>query len=235
MDLNSCRFCNIILNYKISESESIQIPICDTLLFETENFIVIPALGALVPGYLMIVARNHLHSMAYCSEDELIELTGVIKYLNTLIEETLSISPILFEHGSAIGCVNKSGCCVEHAHLHIVPVNLSEESKIVENTNAVKIPDLQALRIYCGKPYLLYINENNQYYISSDTILPSQFMRQWVAKEIGCPLEYDWRRFEFIDNISTTVELFKGNNHDIVKNIFSTINLNSAFKVKKEY
>jgi len=226
-DLDSCRFCNIILNHRLSECEAIQIPIYDTLLFETESFIVIPALGALVPGYLMIVTRNHLHSMAYCSEAELIELTDVIRYLNTLIKETFAISPILFEHGSAIGCVNKSGCCVEHAHLHIVPVNLSEKSRIVENTSAIKIPDLQALRIYCGKPYLLYVNENNQYYVSSDTILPSQFMRQWVAKEIGCPLKYDWRRFEFIDNISATVELLKGNHHDIAENIFSAINLNS--------
>jgi len=205
-NLGSCRFCKIILNHRLSEeNEANQIPIYDTLIFETKNFIVIPALGALVPGYLMIVTRNHLHSLAYCSEAEIIELIDIIQRLSVLITEKFGVSPILFEHGSAIGCVNKSACCVEHAHLHIVPVNLSNESTIVERTNAINITNMQALRVYCGEPYLLYVNESDQHYVSSDTILPSQFMRKWVAKEIGCPLEYDWRRFEFTDNIAKTV------------------------------
>jgi diadenosine tetraphosphate (Ap4A) HIT family hydrolase len=209
-DSDSCRFCIILTNNDLNKKEhNNPLPIYDTILYETTNFIVVPALGALVSGYLMIVSRNHMHSMACITRSEMDELNDLIEFLREKILRCFNVSPILFEHGSALGCVNKSACCIEHAHLHLVPVHLSEETRILQYANAVKIPNLQSLISFNGEPYLLYVNAERGHYLSRDTILPSQYMRKWIANEIGRPFEWDWRLFEFIENINTTVELFK--------------------------
>ena len=206
---DSCRFCNIIMNYDLKGTKNDSLPIYDTILYSTTNFLVVPALGALVPGYIMIISRKHINSMAYLFEEEMIELNNLVEYLKVFLLKKFGISPILFEHGSALGCSNKSACCIEHAHWHLVPVSLSRENEIIQTTNALKISDLQSIRSFNGKPYLLYLNNEGEVYISCDTVLPSQYMRKWIATEIGCPSEWDWRKYEFRDNIDSTISAFK--------------------------
>jgi len=205
--LETCRFCNLINNHNLKGGEQIHIPIYDQILYETANFFVIPALGSFVPGYIMIVSRNHIYSMAYLSNDEIEELLNLIALLRNTVKEKFSISPIIFEHGSAIGCFDKAANSVDHAHIHIVPIHITEETGVLRDASAFEIPDLKTIVSFKGEPYFLYVNEKWQHHLSHKTILPSQYMRKCIAKEIGCPLEWDWRQHEFLDNINTTVNL----------------------------
>lgn len=202
--MEKCRFCDLISNHNSANKQN-SIPICDTIIYETHNFIVTPALGALVSGYIMIISRNHINSMAYLSENEMDELLKIIGYFKILITEKFKVSPILFEHGSAVNCFSKAANSVDHAHLHIVPVHIKKEIEIIQNAHAFKIPHFETVASFRGKPYFLYVNENNQHYLSHDIILPSQYMRKCIAKEIGNSLEWDWRQFEFTNNVIETV------------------------------
>ena len=49
----NCVFCNI----DKSRPEN-------TIIEESDNFIVLPTIGALVDGYLMIVSKKHINSMS---------------------------------------------------------------------------------------------------------------------------------------------------------------------------
>ena len=204
--MNSCRFCNIV-NVRVKDNEPF--PIYNTILYETSDFLVLPALGSLVPGYMMIISRKHIYSMAYLTEEEMRELRDLVQYLKGILLKKYGILPILFEHGSALGLCDESACSVEHAHWHLVPIQLSKESKIIENTGTIQIPDLQTVRLYKGKSYMLYVNEKEQHYISNDTMLSSQYMRKWIARESGHSSKWDWKKYEFIDNIAETISLFK--------------------------
>ena len=42
------------------------------------NFIVIPTLGSLVDGYILIVTKRHINSMSELNEEELIEYKNII-------------------------------------------------------------------------------------------------------------------------------------------------------------
>lgn len=202
--MESCRFCDLITNHVLADKQKLT-PIYDTIIYETSNFFVTPALGSLVPGYIMIISRKHIPSMAYVSENEMDELLGIVKHFRDLITKKFNVSPILFEHGSAIDCFNKAANSIDHAHLHIVPINMKKESEIIQNSHAFKIPCFEAVTSFRDEPYFLYINENNQHYLSHDIVLPSQYMRKWIAKEIGNSLEWDWRQFEFTNNVMETV------------------------------
>lgn len=204
--INPCRFCDVV-NIGFRDNEPF--PIYNTILYETSNFLVLPALGCLVPGYIMIISRKHVYSMAYLTEKEMCELGDLVQYLRGILLKKYGVVPILFEHGSALGFCDESACSVEHAHWHLVPIQLSEENKIIEDTGSIQIANLQQVRLYKGKPYMLYVNEKEQHYISNNTMLSSQYMRKWIAKEIGHFSEWDWRKYEFIDNITRTISLFR--------------------------
>ena len=214
--LDFCRFCNIITNYSMGQIANNLSPIYDTVLYNTDNFLAVPALGALVPGYIMIMSKKHINSMAYLSEKEMAELINSVEYLKAILLKNFGILPILFEHGSAVGSSNKSACCVEHAHWHLAPLRLSSSAEVIQNTKAIKISDLQSIRTFKDKPYLLYVNNKGDIYISCDTILPSQYMRKWMAAEIGRPKEWDWRLYEFKDNITSTITVFKSQVNQII-------------------
>lgn len=200
--MNCCRFCNIVKKNDVSL-------IYDTVLYKTDNFLVIPALGSLVPGYVMIISCKHIHSMAYLSNIELDELTSLITYIKKYITYKFNVTPILFEHGSAVGCFEKSANSVDHAHLHIVPIKLNKEAKIIQSSDLFKISNLKTIKAYKDNPYLLYINNKNTFYLSQKESLPSQYMRMWIAEEVGIPLKWDWKKFEFIENINKTIDIFK--------------------------
>ena len=68
----NCVFCNI----DKSRPEN-------TIIEESDNFIVLPTIGALVDGYLMIVSKKHINSMSELKENEKIEYEFLIeKYRN---------------------------------------------------------------------------------------------------------------------------------------------------------
>ena len=204
--IETCRFCKILLEH----SSGATTPEYDTVIFETKHFIVVPALGALVSGYVMIVTKEHLDSIAYLDDAGFEEFILLNQAVRTLQRRLYGIAPIVFEHGSAVGCSNKSACCVDHAHVHIAPIHLSDENRIIQHAQMKCLENIQAVRNYKDTPYMLYINESNRCYISADTILPSQYMRKWVAKEVDRPLEWDWRQFEFLDHVDATLRKMKG-------------------------
>jgi diadenosine tetraphosphate (Ap4A) HIT family hydrolase len=74
--------------------------------------------GAVIDGYLLIVHKNHYHSMAEMPSKDIQSLRKLIDIIKSELSKSYGPS-IVFEHGST--CDNIS-CLVDHAHLHIVPV-----------------------------------------------------------------------------------------------------------------
>ena len=72
MNKNECIFCKLDKN-----------KIVNTIIEETKNFIIMPAEGALVEGYLMLVSKKHIYSMAELDNTEKEEYLSIIeKYRN---------------------------------------------------------------------------------------------------------------------------------------------------------
>lgn len=217
MEAENCRFCDILKNTKIGNRESCSvIPLHDTVLYETDNFLVLPALGAIVSGYIMIISRAHVYSMAELSQNHLEELQSLLNCLRGVIMRGFKVQPIVFEHGSAPGCFDIAANSVNHAHFHVVPIGMSQEDAIIRDSCAIEIPNIHSICAYKEKPYFLYINDKDQFYLSQGKILESQYMRRWVANEAGIPLYWDWRKFEFIDNVAATVEHFLGQTQSVL-------------------
>jgi diadenosine tetraphosphate (Ap4A) HIT family hydrolase len=90
----------------------------DQVLFESPNFVVVPSLGSILPGWLLIVPRNHFLCVGAMGD-------GLIHEMRQLRDEAAEslrsqIGPVTyFEHGPVKACTSV-GCGIDHAHLHIV-------------------------------------------------------------------------------------------------------------------
>ena len=191
----NCVFCNI----DKSRPEN-------TIIEESNNFIVLPAIGALVDGYLMIVSKKHINSMSLLKENEKIEYEFLIEKYRNKFKNIYNKFPIIFEHGSPINDSDMKASSVIHAHTHIVNHNFINEESIVKNLNFKILENLN----YLSKEqnYIMYINPENICYVSYNFEPVSQMMRKIIAKDLGYENKFDWKKEIFIENINSTIKKF---------------------------
>src|SRR5712691_3239818 len=77
-------------------------------IFESQNFVVIPSLGALVEGWLLLVPKRHFISMGAFHDEITAEMLHVKQSIIEVLETQYG-SLCIFEHGpsqqnSKIGC-----------------------------------------------------------------------------------------------------------------------------------
>ena len=200
MESNNCLFCSIVKN----GSDLIS----NTVLYEDDDFFIIPAVGAFISGYVLILSKEHLYSMCYLSIEKKIKLQNIISKLTSIYEAKYGYAPLFFEHGASYDCPNLSGCCLVHAHIHVVPhrFGIMENMKTVlglEEVNSIDKFYAESL----NKPYLFFINNDKKIFFKafSEVVMPSQVFRKWIAKDIGIATEWDWRIHRFNKNIYKTV------------------------------
>lgn len=192
----NCVFCNI----DKSRPEN-------TIIDESENFIVLPSIGALVDGYLMIVSKKHINSMSELKENERIEYELLIEKYRNKFKKIYNKFPIIFEHGSPINNSDMKASSVIHAHTHIVNYEFIDENQVIKKLNFERIDNLNYLSR--KQNYIMYINQKNIYYISYNFESISQMMRKIIAKELGYEDKFDWKKEMFIENINSTIKKFK--------------------------
>jgi len=125
------------------------------IVVRTESFAVVPSMGQLSEGHLLILPKVHRLSLGHLTENERRELATVRERVYTALT-MLSGTPVWFEHG----CVGEStgGCGIYHAHLHAVPVrrDLPIPARLRREFVEHRGVNFDALRrrIETGKPYL---------------------------------------------------------------------------------
>jgi hypothetical protein len=163
-----------------------------TPLADKESFLV-PALGMLMPGNYLQVARKHVTSFAQMGATTLNELCRsrqqVLKRLSSVFG-----SYIMVEHGSDGLTENGlgSGACIDHAHNQLLP---DPDSRIWERMrsqplNWTRLRQPEELENYAGRPYI-YLSRNHEHYAASNPQVRGQWARMQAALALGQDV-YDW-------------------------------------------
>lgn len=92
--LDNCKLCNLINNIKVCNKPE------DTILYEDSNFIITPTLGSIIEGYLMLITKKHINSMAELSSEHITDLLNLIDKIKGVLYRTYNVISIVFEHGS---------------------------------------------------------------------------------------------------------------------------------------
>ena len=178
-----------------------------TIIEETKYFYILPTLGSLVDGYVLIVTKRHINSMSELNYNELEEYKTIIAKYQKLFNKIYNKTPTVFEHGTPNQNSKMKANSVTHAHTHIVNINFKNEKEILEKYNFKEINNLK--EIETNKNYIKYIY-NNKIYITYNFPSVSQLMRILIAEELNYKDKFDWKKERFDENIISTIERIKG-------------------------
>ena len=191
MIIINCIFCNLEKN-----------KIVNTILDETNHFYILPTVGSLVDGYILVVSKRHINSMSELTKNEMDEHNFIIKKYRNIFRDIYGKYPIVFEHGSPVSDNSIRANSVIHAHSHIVNHAYLDEPKIIKRLNFKPIQRIEDIK--SNENYIMYIN-NNFKYVTYNFEPISQLMRKLIAKDLKYEDKFDWKKEKFMDNIIKTV------------------------------
>jgi diadenosine tetraphosphate (Ap4A) HIT family hydrolase len=175
----------------------------DCTLADYDEFIVLPALGAQVEGYVLVVPRAHVYSCGALDELRLGVLSEIIERICARLSNHYG-SCIVFEHGSC-GGVQRAGSCIDHAHLHIVPTAAPIDVLARRDRPFTRISGLTALKDHADRPYLALQTQSGTFHVADGTGAPGQYFRRLVAVAEAAPLEWDYAMFPNYDAVRSTI------------------------------
>ena len=223
LNYDICTFCAELIGHK-DNSNYFKLAGSTTnnrIIWKNSEFALLPSLGSLVEGHLLLIPTHHVFSFSNLPDTSLEIAKDLINSIMLFWSED-GKQTLVFEHGSIILASNeyekrvkraRCGACTDHAHIHILP-NISAKSVIAE---------FEKMNIHIDKMVLKNMNElcvevNPDFpYIflgGSDLDLwlrfvleyvPSQFMRKLVSSTIGLS-EWDWRQFPRLDLVQNTIQ-----------------------------
>jgi len=194
-----CVFCSIV---KKGSKEKY-----DKILYESDNFIVLPAKGHFSPGYLLIITKEHYCSFASIPHEELhSEWKEIYNLVKSALGRIYRQPVILFEHGSIFGG-GYAGNTIEHAHLHIIPCVIDLAKALADDGRKIKgISSLESLRSI-NKPYLFVSSGNFNYVAEVEHEMQGQYLRKLLYDKLISKNDdgWNWRVHVHEDILESTL------------------------------
>lgn len=185
----------------------------DRPLLETKDWIVAPTLGAIVPGWLLIIPfRAATNCREWNVKSGLAPLSAVGEVAAHL---GLAMSEIIwFEHGPA-AAGTLVGCGLDYAHLHMIIRPQFDFAAFAATARAMadlRWNDAEARNAYTqvGTGSYYIAGSGNAALIATEVeAAGSQFFRRVAASLIEDGQRWDYRRHPHNENIQGTIEMFR--------------------------
>lgn len=169
-------------------------------------FTIIVALGALVPGHLIIVSNQHVERMADLPQWRILDLEALLlRWARTLTEQWGSPC-FIFEHGGRTSAAGKGGC-ISHAHVQILPLSSHSIGDIGPYREETKLNS--ALEGVDSHDYLV-ISRNDHWHVTTEYGISGQFLRRQISAALGFPAEWDYLVFPRLEVMRETINRLKG-------------------------
>jgi len=184
----------------------------NTPVLETNNFVVIPSLGSLVDGWLLIVPKAYYLNFSQLSTNLLEEVHDIVSHLTTRFLPLFESERfVLFEHGPA-DLFSTAGCGVDYAHLHWVPCDFdlrkgaSDLLGLDFTWNEIASIDELNAKVLSQQDYLYLQDQEGRHFITCQSTVPSQTFRQVIAHYLHQPERYDWKQYSGVEHINSVYE-----------------------------
>jgi len=212
--MTECEFCEEISSRSVSRFEQIYDGVTSSrIVARTERFVVLPTIGQLTAGSLLVLPTRHIETCAQLSPDERMEMMELI---GDMMKQTERFGdPICFEHGATK--VSGASCGIYHAHMHIVPLPWKVQPSRLFPEHQEVSENLEASLSMLGsaKQYLLLSDgiENLSLELeASDRTHPSQFFRKRIVDTFNLERNWDWRTYKGVEpDLLKTVDRFSLN------------------------
>ena len=199
---DTCLFCQV---YAANDQE---LPWYDRpLMRQHEVGVAVCAVGAFVPGYILISPAQHESSVQALAAAAAPVFLAFVDRVVEAVERMYGPST-LFEHGSCRAAERRRSACITHSHIHVVPGAYS--------FNLLRLPvrSLGTLADLVNVPpgeradgYLMYREPGGLVQYSPDAGV-SQYFRRHIAWMLGRSDEWDYALFPQWEHIRATQDSF---------------------------
>jgi diadenosine tetraphosphate (Ap4A) HIT family hydrolase len=196
----TCEFCIEIANEPFSRFKKMYGNFYkNRIIMNKDGFVVMPTIGQIFKGSLLIMPLTHYETMAELPLSMLKRLNPILAYLERKVEK-FGI-PILFEHGAR--CKTGASCGIYHAHLHLVPVPkrifFSDVLPYFDWSTYSLIDAFDRLRQ--SDHYLLFRDSTGKFVAlepmpDNFSRFNSQYFRRTLAKHFNINAPWDWHLYD---------------------------------------
>ena len=185
-------------------------PVFDRVLWRSRSFVVVPTKGSLVPGWCLIVPRRPMLSLVALTTEERAEIAEVRAKLAGRLRGA-STEVFEFEHG-ANHAGSPTGCGVDQAHMHVVPLgfDLCIAIQAVERLHTISEDPIDLWGNVGTREYVLVRRDRDMmtrgFFPRSPT---SQFVRKVIASQLGQDARWDYRVHTGRESALRTIELLR--------------------------
>lgn len=194
----NCCICSQIAGQKGNDLLSKHLDSQDAYLrripLETPHFALIPSIGPIVRGHVLICPKRHCRSIAALTS----ELHPEYQAFKRKVTDTLKAAfgrPIhCFEHGAASRSARLI-CTVEHAHLHLVPAPAKISQIVLETLPWSRLtPGMSLASVALEGEYLTYESPSGENFVAQqEEPFESQLMRKIFASALNRANSWNWR------------------------------------------
>jgi ATP adenylyltransferase len=201
---SGCRFCSQIATGASDRASW-------AVLAETDDVLAVPSVGPLVPGWLLVLPKRHVLSVAALGPSAVGPFLDQAKRIADCWQQVFG--PLTwFEHGPSASR-SAAGCGIDHAHLHLVPLAqldlLDGARQLFPELIFREVSSLKDAEgsLALGRSYLYLRTQNARSWLASSRDIPSQAFRRVIADRQGRPSEFDWASFPRHDELQRTLRL----------------------------
>jgi diadenosine tetraphosphate (Ap4A) HIT family hydrolase len=211
MTRDKCHLCSQLAGD--SENDLLSIICSDKVYFkrvlmETRNFGLIPSVGPLAIGHMLLCPKVHCCSFRDINAALDSEFLKLKTRIRSLLAQTFGKPVHCFEHGMRSDG-SRILCTVDHAHLHFVPASLDMRKALrYEQPPWIEFDgSLRALReLVRTDEYLVYESPFGRCAVAParNEEFGSQYIRKAFSRQLGESLTWNWREFPKIEDINAT-------------------------------
>jgi diadenosine tetraphosphate (Ap4A) HIT family hydrolase len=182
-----CRFCQVFSSDAPTEE-----------IFDVGNAIsAVASVGALVPGWTLVIPNEHALSLATLPSQRRIEVMEAVETVRRDISSYFRKPAFVFEHGPSSQDSDVS-CTTAHVHIHVVPIEGDVFRSAARNfpiESAWQAATLYSLGELEGLDYLLASSGPDDLRLAALRMGISQYFRRVIALMIDRPGCWHWNEF----------------------------------------
>ncbi|HTL16784.1 MAG TPA: non-canonical purine NTP pyrophosphatase [Patescibacteria group bacterium] len=174
------------------------------VLYQDEDFVVMPPLGQFIEGGLLLLSRQHMLSFSWLSPEKYARLERLLNVIRKELTARWGVAPIVFEHGPAPDR-SKGVCCVDHAHFNIFPAAVEVRPHLTGRMN-MPIQSLDQMARLRGSEFgYLLVEENDGSMRAYDGhMVPTQLVRRIITSQLGMSQRWHWQDYPGYDELIAT-------------------------------
>ena len=177
------------------------------LLLRRGRGCVLPGVGSLVAGYVLISPADHVPNLCSTAPE-----SGFPEFLRQALSRLGDhLGEVTYwEHGGVSAPSFPTSACVDHAHLHVVPgsYGLRLPTRATVDASDVFTMLTEHAAAWRERPYLMLGSTRGQCTLTEDVGIPQYFRRQ-LAATVGEPDLWDYAAFPGEANIRATLTLLR--------------------------